>query len=206
MSATSERTPRTQARAEPLCVLWHPRDHAPDAALLESLRKKGLRTISCDNPVEAAAWLCTMGGKPALAKVGGAPNTTLRPMVLLLDRPAHLLGAADMLASMSRYAPAAVCWVHDPAASPRLRVVPPNATTTTASPPVAAMEPVLRLAGQDPDGGTEAVLDPASPDPQESIPQVVTLARTPRDMLSDEELAMLLGDVPSPEQPPHSFR
>jgi hypothetical protein len=222
----SDRNSRSTQHNDALCVLWHPREQSPDPALVESLHRKGLRTIACDNPIEVAAWMCTMSGrKPSASHVTTDPHSSsvtasplqesgsLRPMVLLMDRPGDLLGAADMMAAMARYAPASVCWVHDPAASPRLRIIPwkkdaAPAPVHAASPSSHARHPApathtLRLAG---DGPVSAELDPAVPPAKSDPSQVVTLARTPRDILTDEELAMLLGDAPGPEQSPHSRR
>lgn len=229
----SDRNTRPTQHNDALCVLWHPREQSPDPALVESLRRKGLRTIACDNPIEVAAWMCTMGGRKASAQhvttdphassVTASPvasplsqSGSLRPMVLLMDRPSDLLGAADMMATMARYAPASVCWVHDPAASPRLRIIPwkkdaapAPAHASSPAPPSSHVQPAapfthtLRLAGEGPVSlDPNPAISPAKPD----LPQVVTLARTPRDILTDEELAMLLGDAPGPEQSPHSRR
>jgi hypothetical protein len=229
----TDRNARPTPHNDALCVLWHPRGQAPDPALVESLRRKGLRTIACDSPIEVAAWMCTMGGRqsstapatsnlhPSATQASAArPETgvgSLRPMVLLLDRPGDLLGAADMMAAMARYAPASVCWVHDPAASPRLRIIPwkndPSPAPAPASSHVQSSQlhartaapamHTLRLAGGGPVSlAPQPVVSPIKADPA----QVVTLARTPRDILTDEELAMLLGDSQGPEQSPHSFR
>lgn len=196
-ASPTELSGRRHAPGEALCVLWHPRGSVPEPYLTDSLRQKGFRTIACDNPVEAAAWVCSS------IKSHAAPAPPSRAVVLLMDRPGLLLGADQMQEMLARYAPSAACWTHDPTLSPRLRAASsePKSPPRQPSPPPRAA-PSLRLAGQ---GPIHEVKPPTAPDENLLQSGPVPESGSLRELLSDDELAMLLDDPPPPPptKPPH---
>ncbi|MCC6427994.1 MAG: hypothetical protein IT435_14380 [Phycisphaerales bacterium] len=200
-----------------LCILWHPRGSTPDAELTQTLQKRGFRTILCDNAIEATAWLCRAAAGRPNSKVA----TSASPLVLLMDRPGLLLGSDDCHQVIEMYVPSAACWIHDPTASPRLRAgirveSPSRATRSGRSgsfPGQGAAgrgKPALRLTSDVPMREVKparAMEDEArGVDADDAGNEFIsgTGRGSPRDLLSDEELQMLLGDAgSSPEQPPH---
>ncbi len=196
-----------------MCILWHPRGSRPDEELVGTLQRRGFRTILCDNAVEATAWIC----RTARGRMDAANHAS--PVVLLMDRPGLLMGADACRDSVELYAPASVCWVHDPTVAPRLRAAAPGragqpdaaATRGPAAPGIAAARGAssatrapfgaqhLRLTGDDrpmsevkPAGGEPA---PLGAKDQEGEDAVRSSGASLRNLLSDEELAMLLHGV-----------
>ncbi len=200
---------RQSSSTEALCVLWHPRGAGPDPDLLHTLGRKGFRTVVCDNAVEATAWICSTAA-PTPRGGGAAPSP--RPLVLLMDRPGLLRGAAEVQETVERYAPRAACWSHDPTATPRLRAtLSPRAATQPPPRQGSDEAPVahtLRLAGEGPE--IVVPMSVMAPDPEISLPPAPAATPTQRplrDLLTDDELAMLLdGAGPITEQSPHSLR
>ncbi|MBL8962633.1 MAG: hypothetical protein JNK70_01040 [Phycisphaerae bacterium] len=189
-------------------MLWHPRGKQPDSELVETLRTKGFRTIECDSPVEATSWVCSTAIPAAgFSKAGRCSPDPIQPVVFLLDRPTMLLGISEVRQALDRYAPGAAIWVHDPGGVPRLSRYPAAEPIRRAAPPGPVGDPgtTLRLAltsdPQDDDAGTP--VDLSFDTGRVPTPEVGTFERAtaPRDLLTDEELSMLL-DGPLADPPP----
>ncbi|MCG3121932.1 MAG: hypothetical protein GIKADHBN_00305 [Phycisphaerales bacterium] len=181
------------SRDEAVCVVWHPRGSAPQRVLLDTLAHKGFRIIACDSAVEATAWVCASAGP------GVSQRAESMPVVLLIDRPGLVPVADEVLKTIERYAPRAARWTYDPQATPRLRRALPPADAKDEEP----ASPPLRLTAEE---KLEEVKPISTPNPVEEVPAVTT-GGSLRNLLTDQELAMLLGDAGlAPEQHPHQQR
>ena len=172
---------RTGERAEPAsvatCIVWRPSGVAPPPQpLLQALAARGIRGMHCDNPYDAFARLCSV--------VRRARSDPHRVSLLLVDRD-RLVGVGAVLDALDIYTPSVVIWEYDDQrglqpqradeAQPINRV--PEVQTMPGR-PAATVQPPLRLSGQ---GQSDAAL---ANEP------------TPGQILTDEELAMLLDDEP----------
>lgn len=211
--------PELDARSPSLrgeCLLLNPVG-GPGAPLdlLRVLRERGLRAAEARDPFDAMATL-------ALHERHRALDRDPAPLILLLVEPDRQPEARLLVASAARYAPRAVVWEFVPARTPQLtayrpaptapeivvrpRRLSPTGPTAPAAPddtrgtPRASMRPIappsLRLTHEAPGAFNAAgaaprasAIDTADGEPEAPASRVAPL-------VSDEELAMLLGTVP----------
>lgn len=197
------------------CVLWHAAGAAGAAADLEArLVGRGVEVLHATDPYGAMAELCMAARNGERA--GGADRAhDCVPLSLVLISPGALPLAGELVVAARHHVPAAVVWAYDPTPSPTLRPVaesdidawlgasgaatPTRADVTSdiSTVPAArvglprAHPPRLRLTD---DGAVEAsrqrpddMIGPAPNAAQDEDP-------APRQLLTQEELAMLLAD------------
>lgn len=129
----------------------------------------------------------------AMAEVCRRAGRSDTPLVVTLVDPSAIPLATPLREALAAYAPATGVWVYDPAGTPRLRAARPGealdhmperrapevvvtpAARASATPKVPA--PPLRLAG-------DATTEPKPP-----------RATSAADLLTDEELSMLLPEI-----------
>ncbi len=176
-----------------------PRD--PGAAeLAAAMGRRGLDVLWCRDAYSAMAELAVH--ERALRR-----GECTEPMIVVLCDAAHLAQAPALFDASARLAPHAVIWRYDAGANPALAAFHPGARVD----PVAARQPAGRgtqsaparlepdepapLAWPlkiDPPQPVRAVPEPAAkPSPAAAAPQP---ARPTQMILTEEELAMLLGD------------
>lgn len=182
------------------CVLWHAPDCPPSPELTALLAQRGLALETCDNPYAAAARLCRLertGRARRRAAQGGleAPSAPMpqSALVLLLAEPSRLPLREGIIRVLELHAPSTVCWVYERAAGPSLRTVElhslANERPEQDKPvvPNGSNHPRPSRLPQDPPSLTLVTPPPASgPAPQVPI--------NTANLLTDEELAMLLSD------------
>lgn len=182
------------------CVLWTPRGGTPPRELETELNRKGIEFRAADNAHGA------MGLMVGWASERKADSRAVR--VLIMIEPERLSGARELLDSMEQYVSDMATWVYSPGANPTLRALvegdmpaaasnqrveqrspaPSNGEARPAAIPRVERRPMpLRLAE-----GIDAGPAQASGGVRED-------GEPPKgSQLTDEELAMLLGD-----EPPH---
>jgi len=190
-------------------MVWHARGAEPPASLLDVLRRRGLKPDATSSAHVALGWACGSSG----------PDRS-EPVILVLDRPRELPGAEDVLGVLAWAGPGVVCWLYDSETNPRLSAVVPSTMTRGSiravfssapspgrtsgadSPPAqtavgvvlpavggvggagrSGASPALKLAGT-------ASLATESGEPVRARPSA-------RELLTDEELAMLLSEDPA---------
>lgn len=174
----------------------------PPPALVEALRRHDIQPVRCDSPFVAFAHLCKL-----------APGA---PAALLLVQPDRLPESEALRLASERYTPGVSCWVYDESSRPRLRAAAPTrpraqtparhertgqarlAQASKDRRPAAPPPPRLRLV--EPDAPDLELVDPgANPDANPDAFRGVgpTGARSPRSILTDDELEMLMApDLP----------
>lgn len=168
------------------CVLLRPRGMSAPADLIAALKRRAAGLTECDDPHAAMAELCRRA----------SPGRDAKPthLILTLVEPARILGLDDLRAAIDAYAPGVATWVYDHTANPRLRAAEPRVTSTRRPPPRPPARPTdtpsLRLTGSAAIEAKPAQASPAPADPTPSSPPRTTSAA---DLLSDEELSMLLS-------------
>ena len=172
---------KTGERAEPAsvatCIVWRPSgDAPPPQPLLRALAARGIRGMHCDNSYDAFARLCT-----AVRRARSDPH---RISLLLVHRD-QLSGVDAVLDALETYTPSVVTWEYDDRhglqpqrADEAPSIDPAPEVQTVPRRPAAPVQPPLRLSSQ---GQRDAALE---------------IEPTPSQMLTDEELAMLLDDEP----------
>lgn len=175
---------KTGERAEPAsvatCIVWRPSGVAlPPQPLLQALAARGLRGMHCDNPYDAFARLCS-----AVRRARSDPH---RVSLLLVDR-GQLAGVDAVLDALETYTPSVVVWEYDEQhglqpqrADEPQSIDPPPQVQSVPRRAAAPVQPPLRLSGL---GQGDAAVDNEP---------------TPSQILTDEELAMLLDDEPPAE-------
>lgn len=177
------------------CVLWTPRGTLPARELDAELSKKGISHRASDNAHGAMALL--------VGWAVGAQESHSTVRVLILVEPSRLTGTQALLNAMNRYTPDAARWVYDSGANPTLRalvegdvtIVPEATSQTRPAPgepfragrsPRTERRPLRLVEGPAP-------REPLSPEqPGDNGDRLVPDGAR----LTDEELAMLLGDEP----------
>ncbi|HYE02428.1 MAG TPA: hypothetical protein VD963_04240 [Phycisphaerales bacterium] len=200
-------SPQSPGGATTRCVLWRSPDRPTPAELVESLRRRGVELVECRSAFEAMARLCVLEhGDGAGSRPRYGPR---EPVILVLVEPGRLPRAAEVVASAAVYAPHAACWVYEAAHEPKLRLYdPPEAREGNAredGPRSSGRAP--GSVGLPPGGrrhGAQAPTKPAlrltetepapEPGPEPAVESTGTTTRSV--VLSEEELAMLLGDGP----------
>lgn len=182
------------------CVLWTPRGTLPPRELEVELSKKGITHRSSDNSHGAMAMLAGWAREHAEGR--GAVR------VLILVEPSRLDGVHALLNALDRYTPDAVRWVYKSGANPALRAFVEEDVTTTVDSPSAstpASSHPFRAVGtpraERRPMPLRLVDAPAAPLLREARPAEPPEADGERGLpegsrLTDEELAMLLGDDP----------
>lgn len=176
-----------------------PRGGTPPRELETELDRKGIEFRASDNAHGA------MGLMVGWASERTADSRAVR--VLIMVEPSRLSGARELLDSMERYVSDLATWVYSPGANPTLRALvegdmpasasnlgfehrsdaTSNGGTRTASSPRVERRPMpLRLADGADAGSTQA---------GGGVREDGELPKG--SQLTDEELAMLLGDEPS---------
>lgn len=185
----------THSRAD-RCIVWRPRGTPPDRELLDALARRSLVITHCQDPFGAVGALC-------------GERTVSGALVLLIVDPAKLARVSEVVNAARRYSPRAVFWEFD-STSRRLRAfVPADTAATSAAAPRAVREvsahpraepkvsiarpaplsaPHLKLAGEGP-------LPPACEE-AEALSAGKDAPQPVRQVLTDEELAMLLSPGP----------
>lgn len=189
------------------CVLWTPRGMAAPAELIAELERKRIEHVVCGDAHGAFARLCTWGAEARQASGGGV-------RVLVMIEPGRLVGARALLDAMERFAPDSARWVYQPGANPSLRALVESdvaseaamagpatngAATRREQPrievrplpaikprPIAKGTPALRLTEGD---VTRASIGNAADEREDG---------SPANLLTDEELSMLLGEDEEP--------
>lgn len=177
------------------CVLWHAPDAPPTPELTALLAQKGLTLETCNNPYAAAARLCRAQRSarvrhPQPANGQLAPHTNGHatpaspPLVLLLVEPSRLPQRDALARVLELHAPRTICWVYERTAGPTLRTEPLAGSAAAPPPPptvtIPRREPTLTLApAQSPGVASQVPINAAN-------------------VLTDEELAMLLSDDDPP--------
>ncbi|MEM1330852.1 MAG: hypothetical protein AAGG07_09850 [Planctomycetota bacterium] len=199
----------------PAVVIWSPRGTTPPSRLDSALAGRAVRRISVDDGYAALAEVCRISnrGETVSDQVArqGSRVVGSGGLGLLLVEPERLSGdglsVEDVVDAVARYAPRAVCWQYDASAE---RALAPYSTPATAmddatpAPPVVRVssEPSLRLAGVGPEQAgsvASAALGPTSENTGDRAAAAGEPAEDPnslpttRELLTGEELAMLLG-------------
>ena len=171
-------------QSRPRAVVWSLRAETASAAhlpLLESLNKQGAEPVVVQSDLWAMAHACLLG----------------KGTLLVLCEPAKLSGPAQVVLALRKYSPGVVVYAFVPGSTQLLRPVndqdlvdwgapgKPAAEQTRLAPPRASGsgKPFLRLT----DEGEPRPIGPSLPITEHVAS--VTIA----DVLSAEELAMLLG-------------
>ncbi|MEL7473368.1 MAG: hypothetical protein AAGK04_08625, partial [Planctomycetota bacterium] len=140
-----------------------------------------------------------------------ASSDAAEPHVLLLDRPEQLEDVGDVVAAVSRFAPRTACWLFEPTNPPTLRAVEPDDVRSWADAsdlPAEALGEAPRRARIEvkpasigPKGdatelraGPALRLTGAAPGSKTSSHDTEPRPETTGEVLSDEELEMLLAD------------
>lgn len=157
----------------------------PPSGLMQSLQKRGLTTVCCTDPFAALEHLC--------AGPSCGPKRVGEGSALVIVEPAHVPRAPELAEAAERYAPAAPVWRYDSQATPRLAAytppAPPSKPPQAQHTPSKAATPPLKLAGDGPAPEASEHLEPP---------------RSAREILTEDELAMLLAD--DPEEGPGTTR
>jgi len=172
------------------CVVWHAPDSPPTPELTSLLAQRGLSLETCNNPFAAAARLCraqrsarARNPQPANGHLSVAPPAA-PPLVLLLVEPSRLPQRDALARVLELHAPRTICWVYERSAGPLLRTEPLAGACVAQPPPptvcIPRREPILTLA----------------PAPEVPI--------NTANVLTDEELAMLLSDDDPPAHSPRT--
>lgn len=196
-------------------VLWHVPDERPPAPLVRHLEARSIRINRVTSPFMALAHLCQLTPR----------NRTQRGQVaVIFVHPERLPDAAAVFEAAARYAPGARCWMYGPASNPRLRAVVEadveawSGEPTIAMPQVVVRPPVAHRAAANagapsgyrarpapqpplrltPGERVDAGFQPA--DVEESELAGHAEPARPSQLLTPEELAMLLGED-EPERP-----
>jgi hypothetical protein len=162
------------------------------SVLLAALRKRAVEPVLTRDPF--AAMLAIMRLAPGASADDAAPGEGQWPPALIVVEPARAEDAAleDLLDAAPRRAPGLVVWQYDEHARPPLRALlrrkaaqpPANDAPAVVVPPKGRRPatPTLRLTGEPAPNDHFGRAEPATePDP-------------PENLLSDEELSMLLAD------------
>lgn len=201
------------------CVLWHGRhDRAPEE-LSAALNRRGVSVARVVGAYTALAEACRLGGRSRTIVAG--PGSA----ILVLAEPASLGCAATVARAVARYAPHVSIWVYESGANPKLRALVEEdveawervavrsdkpAMTADRAPAIAAEGPrvrVVRGAGRTGAFGGSAraapVLrltedDDVDTARRSAAPAGDTDEEAPRQLLTSEELAMLLADDERP--------
>lgn len=194
---------RTSENATPAnlrCVLLSNAPSGPPADLLTSLSRRQVAVTVCEDAFGAMAAI--VRGTQA----GGADSGRF----LVVAEPDSVARADELAAAVERFCPQVACWRYEGGAHPQLRGfrrtaapgaakaspeqaarpaarAPHDAANGVGSP--ARAQPRLRLAGAD----DEPL--PVAPDAGDDEPAAGP-AKRPADLLSEEELHMLLSDEP----------
>lgn len=190
IAARSE--PARSAGAVRCVVLCAKGDHPPEV-LLAALQKRGLEPESASDPFRAMLALTRQPPSDDLGATG-------RPPALIVVEPERFASATleDLLDAAPRRAPGLVIWEYDERARPPLRARLAPARSSPPAPPTNAPparsvetrprrpEAPLRLTGE------RLPVPPGAPPVDD----------TPENLLSEEELTMLLAD----ETPDHDDR
>lgn len=141
---------------------------------MQSLHARGLTTICCVDPFEALERLCEgPASKPKKIGEGAA---------LVIVEPRRSRRARQLAEAARRYAPAAPVWRYESDASPRLAAfdLSPSGKDLVGIPAAKSTggAPALKLAGGEP--------EPVRRDDERPT--------TSREILTEDELAMLLAD------------
>lgn len=195
----------------------------PPAPLLAALTQRGVRIERTQDVFDAMAWALVASASLR----HGAQRAASQPgAAVLLIEPDEIPRAAELAHAVRRHAPGVVLWRYDADAAQPLRGYDPAASRADDVEPVVAMKkaqprsdrhgashpaevhsdesgasrPKLRLIdpGSEPEPPAQHNAPAAPPPPQDRS------CASPPPLLSPEELAMLLGDVPAapPAAPP----
>ncbi|RMH14362.1 MAG: hypothetical protein D6695_01495 [Planctomycetota bacterium] len=94
------------------CVIWRAPDAAVPRDLAAALHRRQVWSVECESATWAVAELCRMHTSDAET-----------PVILLLVNPKALVGAEEVVAVASRYAPHASAWVYEEENDPPLRAL-----------------------------------------------------------------------------------
>lgn len=194
--------PRAEGRAAPAagpvrCVVLCAAGHAPPSVLLTALGRRGVDAILTTDPFAAMLALARSANDSSLA-----PDR--HPALIVVEPARHGAGALeDLLDAATRRNPGLLIWEYDERERPPLRAwVRPGSAKAPANEPGTVVvparsrhigKPALRL--------TDAPL-PDSPAPAPGAPKDEhDLSEPPENLLSDEELSMLLADDPNDHDP-----
>ena len=191
---------RTPTREQLICVVWSPAGSALPASVAQALHGKGLHIVTCGSALVA---LSVLAREVRARRMIG--DETTRP-VLLLHEPLELDDAADALDVLDRYMPAVPRWVCTSGDRVNLRQLVPSDITpepaAAAAEPPARSEPEPRVVvrpwkgtAQGPDlkltGGDDVESrNDLADEPSENSDEPTT----PRHILTEEELEMLLDE------------
>lgn len=188
------------ALAAARCVLWSPQESSPSPELTAVLAARGVTISLATNRFEAVAMLVEME-RLARPPTPGAPRAF--PAILIVDRPAELVAAPDVVRVAGRYAPRVAIWSFEPARTPRLAAVRAQDLARWEDPPTPAAPepPEIHVVSQSPHGapfaGPQEPLLKLAGDGSFPIPAAVSAARAARTAEHDQEL-QLVGDVQAP--------
>jgi len=196
MTESAERTPTGQEAQRDWssirCVLWHAPTQPLPRDLTRLLDERGVQVALVTNPYLALATLCRFAGE---ARRSGR----LGPLALLAVQPESLDRFEEVVRTARIYAPQAVCWVDDPASTPRLRAV---RLDRPMSEPASIPEPAVEMNQAQVHTIHQVTSTSTGPDLRltdaETPPR-----REPEDasgatFLTDEELALLLAEDDEP--------
>jgi hypothetical protein len=202
-----------QFGGDSVCVLWHHPDVPPPPELLASLRRHGAGVIACGGAYRALAEGCKV------SRSAGQPRAVL---LLLVDPPTlPEPGAAAFVRAARRYNPRSAIWWFAANQNPAFRAISPQDLAAWEGQggqggegakdagPAIATRPMGKEARITPRGGQPKLRlteDPGAGEAQpkgglhliEPGPGQPVRPPAPRDALSAEELAVLLGDPVAP--------
>jgi len=187
-------------------MLWHAPGMDPPAELLEALARRGVEVTATTSAFGALAEICLFERQATQAGAGPRPTG-----VVLLASPDELDDPAALVRAVQSYASGTSCWVFEPGGREPLRAVG-RLDMEAWSPVVVIDEAISRSlsgsgrAGRAPGSGASAAglrLSAAAPRTDEGDGEAARAADdderteppTPsQSLLTDDELAMLLGD------------
>ncbi len=182
-----------QSGGEVRCVVLAP--EGVPSALSASLARRGVAASEVRDPFQA------------MADVLRASREESGIVTLLVVEPERVHRSAELMRAVERFAPEVNRWRYDADSEPKLRgyvLDRGEVTTTNGMDPTGGRmgfggrvdTPPLRLAGADlsPAGASE--IAETLPDEEGAEEEA---ARSARELLTDEELEMLLSDGPLPE-------
>jgi len=158
------------------------------APLREALSRRSVDVRQCSGAADAMAELM-------LHERDRRARRTREPIVVVFVSPERTDTPGELFEAASRFAPSAVFWEYQTSPVPRLAGYRPSIPTppAEAARPAAPRheQPRLRLAIGDQESGDDSSPAPSTPDHSKS-----STPQSHASLLSDEELAMLLGDEP----------